>query len=64
MMNNDSYYQPEDDRAWEAFVNYCELLDLDPSEEDFDEWLEAEEDRAMDAAIERAEQAREDAWDE
>jgi hypothetical protein len=64
MMNTDSYYQPEDDRAWEAFVKHCELLDLDPDEEDFDEWMDAEEDRAMDAAIERAEAAREDYWDE
>jgi hypothetical protein len=61
MANNDWYYEPPDDRAWDAFVDYCDAEDLDPSEEDYVAWIEEQQDRAEDAAIERAEAAREDA---
>lgn len=60
MSMNDSYYQPPEDRAWEA---YCDETD-EPTEEGFEEWCEEQEDRAEDAAIERAESAREDRWDD
>jgi len=60
MSMNDSYYQPADDRAWEA---YCDQTD-EPTDEGFEAWMEEEQDRADDAAIERAEAAREDRWDD
>jgi hypothetical protein len=60
MANNDWYYEPPDDRAWDAFSDQWEGED-EPTDGDFEEWLEEQQDRAEDAAIERAEAAREDA---
>lgn len=60
MANNDWYYEPPSDRAWEA---YCDETD-EPTDEGFEAWMEEQEDRAEDAAIERAEAAKEDYYDE
>lgn len=55
---NNSYYEPPEDRAWD---DYCDQTD-EPTDEGFEEWKEEQYDRSEDAAIERAEAARED-WD-
>lgn len=61
---NDSYYQPADDRAWDTFVDYCDENNLTVEDEDFDAWVEDQQDRADDEAAERQmEDARERDWD-
>jgi len=61
MPNSDFYYQPADDRAWEFFVDYCESEEIEPTEDAFEAWEEMMREQAEDAAIARAEEAR-DAW--
>lgn len=61
---NDNYYQPADDRAWDAFYDQ---YDPDEHGEDmdaaFEVWMEEQEDRAEDARISAAEYAR-DNWED
>lgn len=35
-----AYYTPEESPLWDEFVDYCHDSDLDPAEEDFEEWRE------------------------
>lgn len=44
----------------DAYVNWCEENDLDPGDDHWDDFEQEMADRADDAAIERAEAARED----
>jgi len=58
---NDNYYQPADSTGWDYFVDYAESNGIEPTEEAFEEWEDMMRDAAEDAAIARAEEAR-DAW--
>lgn len=62
MANSDFYYIPEDDSAWSRFQDFCDEEGLDATTEDFDAWVEEQEDRGYEARAEREWEAAHDTW--
>lgn len=62
-MNNSDYFGPAHDEDWDFFYSQWEGED-DPTNEDFEAWLEEMHERHADHLIERAENARDMEWDD